>query len=203
MKRILYLISLSAILCLTLPAGFISCEPEAKKAQKQVTNFTYQDFENVVQAVDKYYIDKIINKDRAFIDAAAFATLSMPHPLYLYPESYFNEREKYDDKEELYPGKTFKISPSDKFVLFDPDYEQVEKIQKEKLKKNENKKLSDEEVKKLIEREKLKKSVITAKWEEINFSKKDFDRVIAYLRDNLDKYKTPVLKGLIELDPRP
>lgn len=200
LKRILYLISLSAILCLTLPAGFISCEPEAKKAPKRITNFTYQDFENVVQAVDKYYIDKNINKDRAFIDAAGFATLSMPHPLYLYPESYFNEREKYDDKEELFPGKAFKISPSDKFVLFDPDYVQVEKIQKEKIKKNENKKLSDEEVKKLIEREKLKKSVITAKWEEINFSKKDFDRIIAYLRDNLDTYKTPVLKGLIELD---
>ncbi|MDF3819533.1 S41 family peptidase [Leptospira sp. 96542] len=183
-----------------MPVGFISCEPEAKKAPKRITDFTYQDFENVVQAVDKYYIDKNTNKNRAFTDAAAFAVLSLPHPLYLYPESYFNEREKYEDKADIFPGKSFKISPSDKFVLFDPDYDEVEKIQKEKLKKNENKKLSDEEVKKLIEKEKLKKSVISAKWEEINFSKKEFDRIIAYLKDNLDKYKTPVLKGLVEVD---
>jgi len=183
-----------------LPVGFISCEPEAKKAPNRVTNFTYQDFENVIQAVDKYYIDKTINKNRAFTDAAVFSVLSLPHPLYIFPESYFNEREKYEDKEDLFPGKSFKISPSDKFVLFDPDYTIVEKMQKEKLKKNENKKLSDEELKRLIEKEKLKKSVISAKWEEINFSKKEFDKVISYLRDNLDNYKTPVLKGLAELD---
>lgn len=200
MKRILYFLSFSLILSFALPVGFISCEPEAKKAPKRVTNFTYQDFENVIQAVDKYYIDKTINKNRAFTDAAVFSVLSLPHPLYIFPESYFNEREKYEDKEDIFPGKSFKISPSDKFVLFDPDYTVVEKMQKEKLKKNENKKLSDEELKRLIEKEKLKKSVISAKWEEINFSKKEFDKVISYLRDNLDTYKTPVLKGLVELD---
>lgn len=150
--------------------------------------------------MDKYYIDKNVNKNRAFTDAAVFSVLTLPHPLYIYPESYFNEREKYEDKEDIFPGKSFKISPSDKFVLFDPDYTIVEKMQKEKIKKNENKKLSDEELKKLIEKEKLKKSVISAKWEEINFSKKEFDKVISYLRDNLDSYKTPVLKGLVELD---
>ncbi len=188
------------LLSLALPAGFISCEPEAKKNPKNHKVFTYEDFESVVNTIDRNYIDKNINKNRAFTDAAGFAVLSLPHPLYLYPESYFNEREKYEDKQDLMPGKTFKISPSDKFVLFDPDYDQVEKIQKEKLKKNENKKLSDEELKKLIEKEKLKKSIIAAKWEEVNFTKKDFDRVIAYVNDNLDKYKTPVLKGLVELE---
>ncbi|EMY68030.1 S41 family peptidase [Leptospira vanthielii] len=200
MKRIVYLLSFFTLLSFALPVGFISCEPEAKKAPNRVTNFTYQDFETVVKSVDKYYIDKNINKNRAFTDAASFAVLSMPHPLYIYPESYFTEREKYDDKDDLWPGKTFKISPSDKFVLFDPDYTLVEKIQKEKLKKNENRKLSDAEVKKLIEKEKLKKSVIAAKWEEINFSRKEFDRVISYVQDNLETYKTPVLKGLVELD---
>nr|WP_208732177.1 S41 family peptidase [Leptospira perdikensis] len=195
-----YLLSFFTLLSFAFPVGFISCEPEAKKAPNRVTNFTYQDFETVVKSVDKYYIDKNINKNRAFTDAASFAVLSMPHPLYIYPESYFKEREKYDDKEDLWPGKTFKISPSDKFVLFDPDYTLVEKIQKEKLKKNENRKLSDAEVKKLIEKEKLKKSVIASKWEEINFSRKEFDRVISYIQDNLETYKTPVLKGLVELD---
>ncbi|GBF50311.1 periplasmic protease [Leptospira ryugenii] len=200
MKRFLYLSSLFLILSFTLPAGFISCEREAKKAQKRVTDFTDRDFEQVVSSIDRYYIDKNINKNRAFTDAAVFALMSLPHPLYLYPESYYSEREKYEDKDDIYPGKEFKISPSDKFVIFDPDYEQVEKIQKEKLKKNENKKLSDEELKKLIEKEKLRKSVIAAKWEETNFSKKDFDRILAYISENLKTYKEPVLKSLTEID---
>lgn len=200
MKRIVYLLSFFTLLSFALPVGFISCEPEAKKAQNRETNFTYVDFETVIRTVDKLYIDKHINVNRAYTDAASFAFLSMPHPLYIYPESYFKEREKYDDKEDLWPGNTFKLSPSDKFVIFDPDYTQVEKIQKEKRKKNENRKLSDAELKKLIEKEKLKKSVISARWEEINFSRKDFDRVVTYIQDNLDKYKTPVLKGLVELD---
>lgn len=200
MKRIVYLLSFFALLSFALPVGFISCEPEAKKAPNRKTDFTYGDFETVIRSVDKLYIDKHINVNRAFTDAASFSALSLPHPLYIYPESYFKEREKYDDKEDLWPGTTFKLSPSDAFVIFDPDYDQVEKIQKEKRKKNENKKLSDAELKKLIEKEKLKKSVISASWEEINFSKKDFDRVISYIQDNLEKYKTPVLKGLVELD---
>ncbi|MCG6139202.1 S41 family peptidase [Leptospira bourretii] len=200
MKRIVYLLSFFALLSFALPVGFISCEPEAKKAPNRKTDFTYGDFETVIRSVDKLYIDKHINVNRAFTDAASFSALSLPHPLYIYPESYFKQREKYDDKEDLWPGTTFKLSPSDAFVIFDPDYDQVEKIQKEKRKKNENRKLSDAELKKLIEKEKLKKSVISASWEEINFSKKDFDRVISYIQDNLEKYKTPVLKGLVELD---
>ena len=77
-----------------MPAGFISCEREAKKAPKRDTDFTYSDFEQVVDSIDKYYIDKNINKNRAFTDAAVYAVMTMPHPLYLYPESYFNERDK-------------------------------------------------------------------------------------------------------------
>jgi carboxyl-terminal processing protease len=147
LRRNLYLISIFLLLTFTLPAGFISCEREAKKAPKRDTDFTYRDFEQVVDSIDKYYIDKNINKNRAFTDAAVYSVMTLPHPLYLYPESYFTEREKYEEKEDMFPGKSFKVSPSDKFVLFDPDYEQVEKIQKEKLKKNENRKLSDEELK--------------------------------------------------------
>lgn len=200
LRRNLYLISLFILFSFTLPAGFISCEREAKKAPKRDTDFTYRDFEQVVDSIDKYYIDKNINKNRAFTDAAVYSVMTLPHPLYLFPESYFAEREKYEDKDDMFPGRSFKITPSDKFVLFDPDYVQVEKIQKEKIKKNENKKLSDDELKALIEKEKIRKSVIAARWEEINFTKKDFDRVIAYVKDNLDTYKVPVLKGLQELD---
>lgn len=122
----------------------------------------------------------------------------------MYPESYFTDREKYEESDEIFPGKSFKLSPEDKFVLFDPDYKEVEKIRDRKLKEESNKpKLSNDEVLKLVEREKVRKKVLTAKWEQTNFSKKDFDRVLAYLEKNLQNYTTPPLKDPFgEEDPK-
>jgi C-terminal peptidase prc len=189
-----------------LTGMFSYCEPEAKKKPEIKNTFSYKDFETVVQVVDKYYIDKNINKNRAYTDAAVFTLLSMPHPLYLLPESYFKERAKYEDPDDIFPAKsTFKLSPSDKYLIMDPDYDQVEEIRKKKMKKTENKKLSDDEVKKLIEKDKLRKSVLAAKWEETRFSKKDFDKVLSFVQENFEKYKEPamekpILDGDLTLD---
>ncbi|WCL50014.1 S41 family peptidase [Leptospira sp. GIMC2001] len=202
LKKVSYIFS--TILVIGLLSGTLSrCEPEAKKQPEVKNSFTYKDLESVVLAVDKFYIDKSINKNRAYTDAAFYTLLSMPHPLYLYPESYFNEREKYEDADSLLPVKsTFKLSPSDKFIIMDPDYVKVEEMRKAKIKKNENRKMSDEEVKKLIEKDKLRKSVLSAKWEETRFSKKDFDKIIAYVEENLAKYKEPALpNSVLDLDP--
>ncbi|MCC5814152.1 MAG: PDZ domain-containing protein, partial [Leptospira sp.] len=155
-------------------------------------SFQYKDFESVVQAVDKFYIDKNINKNRAYKDAAIYTLISLPHSLYFYPEEYYKNRSKYEDEEEMIPAKsTFKISPSDKYLIMDPDYEKLDSMRKEKLKKQESKKLSDEEVKKIIEKDKIRKSVLSAQWEETRFTKKDFDKVMSYVQENLEKYKTP------------
>lgn len=152
--------------------------------------------------MDKVYIDKNTNKNRAYTDAASYTLLSLPHSLYLLPESYYKEREKYEDAEDMIPAKTtFKISPSDKYIIMDPDYEKLDEMRKKKLKKTENRKLSDEEVKSMIEKDKLRKSVLTAKWEEVRFTKKDFDKVLAFVKENLDKYKEPALpNALLDAD---
>lgn len=170
----------------------LACEPSAKKKPDAINNFSYKDFESVVQSVDKFYIDKTTNKNRAYTDAANYTLLSLPHALYLLPESYFKDREKYEDKEDMIPAKsTFKISPSDKYLIMDPDYEKLDEMRKARLKKNENRKLSDEEVRAIIEKDKLRKSVLSAKWEEARFTKKDFDKIIAFVQENLEKYKEP------------
>ncbi|MCG9874741.1 MAG: S41 family peptidase [Leptospiraceae bacterium] len=188
----------STIITLALILGSLSfCEREAKKKPSIINTFSMNDFESVVQSVDKFYIDKKTNKNRAYTDAAVYTLLSLPHPLYLMPESYFKERAKYENPEDMIPVKeTFKITASDKYILVDPDYKKLEELRKTKLSKNENKKLSDEEVKKLIEKDKLRKSVITAKWEETRFSKKDFDKIIAFVEQNLSKYKEPAMPNL-------
>ncbi len=192
LKRKFLQTTVGLFLAFFLLSGILSCEPEAKKSPKakKITSFTYEDFENVISIVDKYYIDKNINKNRAFTDAAVFALMSMPHPLFLLPESYYNEREKYEDAQDILPGKVIKVSPTDKFVLFDPDLAVAKERKNAKV--QENRKLSDAELQKLIEKDKLKKSVVSSKWEEVNFTKKDFDRVIAFIKTNMDTYKVPV-----------
>ncbi len=185
----------SLLFAILFVTSLFFCGPREAKKNAPAVVFSPKDFETVVSMVDSHYIDKNINKNRAFTDAAVYMMMSLPHPLYLFPESYLAERTKYEEPDEIFPGKSFKISPSHKFVLFDPDYEKVEEIQKAKQKKNENRKLSDQELKDLLAKEKQKKQVLTAKWDEINFSKKDFETVLAYLQDNLDKYKESPFKN--------
>lgn len=187
-KRLIYKISFGVVLLFITSVSF--CH-SVKKSQKPVT-FSYQDFENVVAEVDESYIDKNINKNRAFTDATITALASLPHPLYIYPESFFKERDKYEEKDDIMPGKTFKISPVDKYIIFDPDYEKIKELRKEKA-NDKNKKMDNEEVHRLIEKDKIRKSVLYAKWSEVNFNKKDFDRILSFVESNLQNYSKPVV----------
>lgn len=180
--------------------GVLNCEPKVKSKNKKETHFTSKDFENVVLAVEKNYIDKNIDINRAYTDAAVFAMLSLPHSLYLLPETYYNERENYEEKDEIMPGTTFKLEPSDKFLILDPDYKKVEEMRKAKAKKEENKKLSNEEIKQLVEREQTRKSILASRWEQTGFTKKDFDRVMNFIQENISKYITPPIKDTLALE---
>lgn len=193
MRKASYIILILSLLL----TGFLHCEPKEKKKVKKQSNFTSRDFESVISAVNEHYIDQNIDYNRGYTDAAVFAMLSLPHSLYLYPEDYFNERDKYEEKDELMPGSTFKLNPNDKFLVFDPDYKKVEEMRKAKLRKEENKKLSNEEIKQLVEREQLRKSILASRWEQVKFSKKDFDRVMTFIQNNLNKYITPPFKDTL------
>ncbi len=196
MRKASYIILILSLVC----AGFLHCEPNEKKKPKKQSNFTSRDFESVISAVNEHYIDQNIDYNRGYADAAVFAMMSLPHSLYLFPEDYFNERENYEEKDELMPGTTFKLDPNDKFLVFDPDYKKVEEMRKAKLKKEENKKLSNDEIKKLVEREQLRKSILASRWEQVKFSKKDFDRVMTFIQTNLNQYITPPIKETLAED---
>jgi C-terminal peptidase prc len=177
------------------------CSPSsAKKTNTQNIPFGEKDFANAVKTVKENYIDKNIDENRAYTDAAIFAMLSMPHPLYIFPESFYNERENYEEKDDLLPGKTFKLSEADQFLIFDPDYKKIDEMRKAKQKLDEKKpKLTNEELKKYVEREQNKKQVLASRFEQINFGKKEFDRVIVFIEANLHKYKTPPIKEANEV----
>ncbi|MCB1194162.1 MAG: S41 family peptidase [Leptospiraceae bacterium] len=177
------------------------CEPSTKKAPKNTAEFTAKDFESVVVSVKRYYIDKHIDVNMAYTDSAAFALMSLPHSLYIYPESYFLERDKFEEEEDLKPGKTFKLSSDDRFVIFDPDYKKIEEEKKKKSKSDDfDKKSNNEKIKKMVEREKIRKEILYSRWKQINFGKKEFERIIAFIEKNLNKYKEPPIDEKIVED---
>ncbi|MCB1188788.1 MAG: S41 family peptidase [Leptospiraceae bacterium] len=182
------------------------CEPSTKKASKNTADFTAKDFESVVVSVKRYYIDKHIDVNMAYTDAAAFALMSLPHSLYIYPESYFLERDKFEEEEDVKPGKTFKLSTDDRFLIFDPDYKKIEEEKKKKAKPEDfDKKANNEKIKKMVEREKIRKEILYSRWKQINFGKKEFERIIAFIEKNLNKYKEPPIDEKIvedEDDPK-
>jgi C-terminal peptidase prc len=174
------------------------CSPSsAKKNSSSGQSFGQSEFETVVREVKENYIDRNIDENRAYTDAAAFVLLSLPHPLFLYPESFYNERESFEEKEDLVPGSTFKISESDTFLIFDPNYKKLEEMKKTKQKSD--KKLSNDELKKLVEREQNKKEVLASRFEQIAFGKKEFERVLDFAKNNFSKYKTSPLKEANEV----
>ncbi|MCP5498464.1 MAG: S41 family peptidase [Leptospiraceae bacterium] len=169
------------------------CEPSRKSKKEPPADFTARDLESVVLTVDRYYIDKNIDKERAYTDAAVFAMMALPKGLYLYPREYYKQREQYEDKEDILPGKTFQLSPSDEFLVFEPDYVELEKRRKKKLdekpKKNSKKDLED-----LVKKEQTRKDFLASKWKETKFGKKDFERVISFIKNNLTKYNQSPFK---------
>lgn len=184
-------LSIYFVFILTLVScSFLHCEPNRKNKKSNQALFTAKDFESVVLSVGRHYIDKNVDVDRAYTDAAVFAMMSLPHSLYLYPEAYYNERSKYEDPDDIVPGSTFKLSPSDEFLIFEPDYKKVEKMreakEKKKNKKKDQKKRTD--LKQIIEKEQKRKSILAARWKQINFGKKDFERVMQFVKENLHKY---------------
>lgn len=176
------------------------CEPSTKTSNnktvtKKSADFSEKDFESVVVSVKRYYIEKNIDVNMAYTDAASFALMSLPHSLYIYPESYFLEREKFEEEEDIKPGKTFKLSGNDRFIIFNPDYKKIEEEKKKKRHIEDlDKKANNEKIKRMVEREKIRKEILYSRWKQINFGKKEFERIISYIRKNLDNYKIPPIE---------
>jgi C-terminal peptidase prc len=57
--------------------------------------------------------------------------------------------------------------------------------------------MSNDELKNLIEREKGRKDVLTVRWEQTKFSRKEFERVMVFIQENINKYKVPPIKDMM------
>jgi C-terminal peptidase prc len=190
---------------LILYAAPTSCSEKNNKIKdywKEI-EFAQKELDQVLEIVKRSYIDRnSIKKKLAWVEASRFALLALPAGLQLYPESFFKIRNKYNDEDDIpLPGKELKIKSKDKYVIFIPDYEQYEKLKKEKEKKSDkegdDKKYFKEKddlerekrIKKLVLQERERKQAITRAWKKISFTRKDFEKVISWIKQNQLKYK--------------
>jgi len=159
-------------------------------------DFNQKDLKNIISIVDRQYFKKNYERKFSWTEAANYALLfSVKNkPMEILPESYYKDakarlaREAKESKEsketsnykEKYEGKTFKISPNDKYIV--RIVPQKKKEDKKAKKKKKKKKLSDKELKNLDKKEKARWSRKRGAWEKITFGKKEFDKVIEYLQ---------------------
>lgn len=137
----------------------------------------------------------MINVKRAYINATEYALKSLHYSLLIYPEDFYNEIQKYVHPDRIIPGKVIKLNPEDRYVILEPNYQELEK--KSKIKEEELKKLSSKErielSKKIQEEIKNEQKTLEQFWDKTDFSRNDFLKVIQFIENNLDKYKQPPL----------
>ena len=176
------------ILYIFIALSVIFCQRE-EELKKEVHDFSINDFNHVIDTVKENHIDKDnLDTSKSYRGAAEYALLSLPTNLFIYPENYYENREKYESKDSVLEGEIFKLNPSDEFLIFEPDYSSLKDKEEDKeVKKND--KTASEEIKEIVEREKKKKQALNQEWDKIDFKEKDFKRVIAFIEQNLEKYK--------------
>ena len=166
------------------PALKLANKDEDKDYWKEVS-FNQDHYNEVLDFVENYYIDKEYNKNRAYAESANFALKSIPDKkMELIPETYYKTMKDHKDFDEYHAGSIDKLKKSDKFVVFIPDLK--------KKKKKKSKKYSDDELRKEKARWKKRNQLLEKEWVKIQFTRDDFLRVIEYVK-KLEK-KQPKIK---------
>ena len=137
--------------------------------------FGKRQFEEVLAYVDDYYIDDDFNAGRAYAEAANFALIgAIPEVrLELLPVDFHQKRKGNPDEEGELDGRTFKLQPEDPFLLH-----VAPKAAKDKPKKR----LDDDALRELKKKTRERSRLLEEAWGKITFTRKEFDRVIAYVR---------------------
>ncbi len=156
-------------------------------------NFKYADYQKVLQvAVENYLDPKRVNMKRIFFSSANAALEALPYSLSLMTKDFYKNRRKYLKLEGISPGKAIEITKMDPYIIFVPDYQSLQKMQK--ARERRNKKMSQKDRKKYVlsvreeQRQLQKYNDTTIK--NIQFDKKDFLRIIDWIRENGEGYLT-------------
>lgn len=187
---------------LFLYVAFCGCDPAQSK--NVPPGFGPDNFSEIVRHAISNYIDpQSIDVSRSYVGAAEAALKSLPYPLFLMTRSYYEKRHEYRDKDQLMPGKMVTPVPGRGYVVFIPDYQEMNRRNKEeeKKKKPHSSKRFHEAKARMRREHKFQDQT----WRQVNFTRKDFEKIISWIEANKEKYgKIPEsFKGenIYEKDP--
>jgi C-terminal peptidase prc len=144
--------------------------------------FGRKHFEEVLEYVRDFYIDDSFDEGRAYAEAANFALMeAVPErPMELLPEAFFQKRKSNPAEEGALEGKTLKLATTDRFLIHEVP------SGKNKAAKPK-KRLDDEALREHKKKESARARQLEKAWAKVGFNRKDFDRVMGYVREQEKK----------------
>lgn len=187
LKKVFYTAFLAAIL------SFSACDPADGK--NVPLEFTREHFDEIVQYALNNYIDpETINVSRAYVGAAEASLSSLPYPLVLMPESFYQNRQTLQNPDRIIPGKVVKVKEDDPYVILVPDYKSLEKKTDEISKKRRAQYNKMSRADQLREADRIRKEIEDEKkhlddaWAKIAFSKSHFNGLLDWIDANKENY---------------
>ena len=167
----------------------------APSAQVRFDAFSLADFDYVIDiALDEYIDPDDVDVSRAYVGAAGAALASLPYPLLIYPRGFFEQRGRLLAPERVVPGRGVLISPTDEFILLEPDYESWDALTEEARTRaaERRREMSAEELVAELERQtkllRIERDASESAWAATEFGRSDFLEVIGWVERNLYRY---------------
>ncbi len=172
-----------------------SCDCGRAQTPKIPSSFDLNDFYAISDYVNKNYLEPgQINNSLALMGASAAALRSLPYPLVLMTKKYYKNRTRIVKKEDIIPGRALYLKSKSKYLIFVPNYEKWEKINKarQEREKRRNKKLSSKARSQIVlqrrAQQRKKRQYIEKARKAISFSRRDFENIVAWIEANRKKY---------------
>ena len=174
---------------------FSFCGSEPAQGKEIPEEFGRDNFYEIIEYCVKHYIDpQAVNVDISYRSAAEYALKTLPFPLVLMSQKFHDNRKEIFEADRVVPGKIVEKNSSRGYLIFEPDYIALENINKAREKKDvelrknitksQRKKRFDELQKQMDKEQKF----VEESWEQVSFSKKDFEYVVEWIEKNQKKY---------------
>ena len=159
-------------------------------------SFSRKDIHAVIAKAKSSHIDpNRVSQNLSYVRATEAALRSLPYSLLFFSKEYYKNRAEWKKGHPIIPGRALFLNKEDPYVVFIPNYDKWEVLnKKEKAKrKKRNKKLKEGERRKVFFAERKKQETLRklrlAAWKKSKFSVRDFERVLSWLEKNWEKYK--------------
>ena len=172
---------------------FCGCDPAQSKTVPG--GFSQENFQEIVDYASDHFLDsRNVSTTRAYVGAGEAALLSLPSPVYLMTRAFYEARPRLQKADRIVPGRVVEINKQAPYILLVPDYVKWDKQNKAYLNRERERLRKMSRAERNAREEAVRKrsremEAFTEKaWSESGFGARDFERIIAWIRDNREEY---------------